>query len=55
VTLILDEGVAFTGDLTHPLLLTDDADDPSRQSWAKIRAMNVKTVYPGHGLVWQFD
>jgi ribonuclease/clavin/mitogillin len=55
VTLILDEGAAFTGDLTHPLMLTGDADDPSRQSWAKIRARNVKTVYAGHGPVWQLD
>jgi endoribonuclease LACTB2 len=55
VTLILDEGAAFTGDLTYPLLLTDDTADPSRQSWAKIRAMNVKAVYPGHGPVWQLD
>ena len=52
VSLILDEGAAFTGDLTHPLLLTDDTTDASHQSWAKIRSMGVKTVYGGHGPVW---
>ncbi|MEP7293284.1 MAG: MBL fold metallo-hydrolase [Chloroflexota bacterium] len=49
VSLILDEGVAFTGDLPHPLMLPDDSGDPARQSWAKLRAHKVKTVYPGHG------
>jgi ribonuclease/clavin/mitogillin len=53
ISLILDEGAAFTGDLPHPLLLTDDADDASRQSWAKIRSLKVKTVYPGHGPIYQ--
>jgi ribonuclease/clavin/mitogillin len=53
VSLILDEGAAFTGDLTHPLLLMDDETDLTHQSWAKIRALNVKTIYPGHGPVYQ--
>lgn len=45
VSLVLDDGAAFTGDLTHPLM----ADELSNASWAKLRGMNVKTVYPGHG------
>lgn len=49
VSLILDEGAAFTGDLPHPLMLSDDPDEPARKSWAKIRAYGVKKVYPGHG------
>jgi glyoxylase-like metal-dependent hydrolase (beta-lactamase superfamily II) len=49
VSVLLDEGAAFTGDLPHPLMLSDDPDDPARQSWAKIRAHGVKKVYPGHG------
>jgi endoribonuclease LACTB2 len=55
VSLVLDRGAAFTGDLTHPLLLSDDAADSANQSWQKIRAMGVKTIYPGHGPVWQLD
>lgn len=52
VTLILDEGIAFTGDLTNPALLPDDADNLARQSWEHIRAKGVTTIYPGHGPIW---
>jgi glyoxylase-like metal-dependent hydrolase (beta-lactamase superfamily II) len=51
VSLVLDDGTAFTGDLIHPLMATDAPDDPVRQSWDKLRALGVKTVYPGHGPV----
>jgi endoribonuclease LACTB2 len=51
VSLVLDEGAVFTGDLSHPLMATDDVDDPVRQSWALLRAMRVQYVYPGHGPV----
>ncbi|HEX2906720.1 MAG TPA: MBL fold metallo-hydrolase [Phototrophicaceae bacterium] len=53
VTVVLDEGRAFTGDLTHPLAIGENAI--LRQSWARIRALGVKTVYPGHGPVWQLE
>ncbi len=49
VSLILDAGAAFTGDLPHPLMATGESDDPVLASWAKIRALGVKTIYPGHG------
>ncbi len=45
VTLILDSGAAFTGDLPRPL----EEHGTVFESWQKIRAFNVKTVYPGHG------
>jgi glyoxylase-like metal-dependent hydrolase (beta-lactamase superfamily II) len=48
VTLILDGGAAFTGDLTPPALAHDPAS-PALQSWAAIRARGATTVYPGHG------
>lgn len=51
VTLILDEGVAFTGDLTSPLAIPDDPADLAYQSWEKIQARGVTTIYPGHGPV----
>lgn len=54
ITLILDEGTAFTGDLPHPLLVTEDSLE-AQESWKKIRAFNVKTIYPGHGPVWHLD
>jgi len=50
VTLVLDDGAAFTGDLTHPMM-TDNATVLA--SWEKIRALGVKTIYPGHGPIWE--
>ncbi len=52
VTLILDQGAAFTGDLTPPVALADDPTDPARHSWDAIRSFPVKTIYPGHGPLW---
>jgi ribonuclease/clavin/mitogillin len=54
VTLVLDEGIAFTGDLTHPMAIPEDATT-LRESWNKLRALKVKTIYPGHGPVWQLS
>ncbi len=51
VTLILDDGSAFTGDLTPLQLLPDDSEHPGHLSWNQIRARGVHTVYPGHGPV----
>lgn len=53
VTLILDEGIAFTGDLPPLAMAPDDADDPARRSWERIRAAGVTTIYPAHGPVWR--
>lgn len=53
VTLILDEGIAFTGDLTFSAFLPDDPVDVARQSWEKIRAKGVTAIYPAHGPVWR--
>ena len=49
VTLVLDDGIAFTGDLTSPFLLPDDPTDIAYQSWQTIKSMGVTTIYPGHG------
>ena len=49
ITLVLDEGAAFTGDLTAPLLIAPDPADPAYQSWERIRAAGAHTIYPGHG------
>jgi ribonuclease/clavin/mitogillin len=51
VTLVLDSGEAFTGDLQGEAR-ADEADLATvKNSWAKIRALNVRTVHPGHGPV----
>jgi ribonuclease/clavin/mitogillin len=50
ISLVLDEGIAFTGDLPG----VNWGADPTHQvepSWRRLRALNVKTVYPGHGPV----
>jgi endoribonuclease LACTB2 len=48
VTLLLDEGAAFTGDLPYRETLSD-SDGQSRASWELIRARGARMVYPGHG------
>jgi len=51
VTLVLDDGAAFTGDLPSPDLVGEDARDTVTQSWNNIRSLNGKMIYPGHGPV----
>ena len=48
VTLILDEGIAFTGDLTPEIALPDD-EIICRDSWQKIYSKKVTKIYPAHG------
>lgn len=49
VTLVLDSGDAFTGDLQSESR-ADEADvETVKRSWEKLRAMNVRTIHPGHG------
>jgi glyoxylase-like metal-dependent hydrolase (beta-lactamase superfamily II) len=48
VSLILDSGLAFTGDLPPPHMAPDESGTVE-ESWAAIRARGVHTVYPGHG------
>ena len=48
ITLILDTGVAFTGDLP-PESEAEYLASPVQQSWEQIRAYNAHVAYPGHG------
>jgi ribonuclease/clavin/mitogillin len=50
ISLILDEGIAFTGDLPGQTW-EEDAMHQVEMSWKRIRALNAKTIYPGHGPV----
>jgi len=48
VTLILDEGFAFTGDLSHRSILPED-DLTSRHSWDRIYQHQITRLFPAHG------
>ncbi len=51
VSLVLDDGSAFTGDLT-PLEMADDGNRAAlTASWQRLRDCGVTTIYPGHGPV----
>jgi glyoxylase-like metal-dependent hydrolase (beta-lactamase superfamily II) len=47
VTLVLDEGFAFTGDL-HPSFMNVD-DAKTQASWERIRRHKITRLLPGHG------
>lgn len=49
VTLVLDTGDAFTGDLQGEARADETQIAQVSASWAKLRAMNTKTIHPGHG------
>jgi len=48
VTLILDEGFAFTGDL-YPIFILPEEDALSQQSWDKIHQHKIVKIFPAHG------
>lgn len=47
VSLLLDDGAVFTGDLTSPRL--SEPESVAMASWRLLRNMGAKRVYPGHG------
>jgi ribonuclease/clavin/mitogillin len=51
VSLLLDDGSAFTGDLTPPTLADGDAVRVVTESWRLLREGGATRVYPGHGPV----
>jgi glyoxylase-like metal-dependent hydrolase (beta-lactamase superfamily II) len=48
VSLVLDSGEAFTGDLTLPSMATETDAPIVQASWAALAARGVTTVYGGH-------
>lgn len=55
VSLLLDDGSVFTGDLTHPMMVgLEDAEIVSA-SWRLLRERGATRVYPGHGPVRWMD
>jgi glyoxylase-like metal-dependent hydrolase (beta-lactamase superfamily II) len=55
VSLLLDNGAVFTGDLTPPALV--GVEDPAviEASWRRLGERGARRVYPGHGPVWEMD
>jgi glyoxylase-like metal-dependent hydrolase (beta-lactamase superfamily II) len=51
ITVLLDGGEAFTGDLTWPMLATEETMEQVMQSWERLRALGARTVHAGHGPV----
>jgi ribonuclease/clavin/mitogillin len=54
VSLLLDTGEAFTGDLTPPSLATEEQSDAIARSWRSLADRGAQMIYPGHGPVRQF-
>ena len=49
VSLVLDDGSAFTGDLTHPTMVGESDAEVVSASWQLLRDRGATRVYPGHG------
>jgi glyoxylase-like metal-dependent hydrolase (beta-lactamase superfamily II) len=48
VTLLLDDGSAFTGDLP-PRFMLDDEYTAARESWDRLEKHGLRRIYPAHG------
>jgi ribonuclease/clavin/mitogillin len=49
VSLVLDIGCAFTGDLTMESMVATEDRDVVARSWQSLRDRGVTTIYAGHG------
>ena len=48
ISLVLNSGLAFTGDLVPPHLATEEAHAITCQSWQKLARHGAETIYPAH-------
>lgn len=55
VTLLLDDGSAFTGDLTHPAFIGVEDPKTVLASWRLLWDRGARRIHPGHGPVWTLD
>jgi glyoxylase-like metal-dependent hydrolase (beta-lactamase superfamily II) len=49
ISLLLDGGEVFTGDLTLPHMVGPENPDVVRDSWRRLQALGACKVYSGHG------
>ena len=55
VSLLLDDGSVFTGDLTHPGYVVEADAAAVMASWRKLKQRGASRVYPAHGPVRPID
>ena len=55
VSLLLDDGSVFTGDLTHPEYTWEEGAAAARASWRLLWDLGARRVYPAHGPVGPMD
>ena len=55
VSLLLDDGSVFTGDLTHPAFVSVEDPETVLASWRLLRDHGAKQIYPAHGPLWNID
>jgi glyoxylase-like metal-dependent hydrolase (beta-lactamase superfamily II) len=55
ISLLLDDGSVFTGDLTPPDFIGVEDASVVSASWRLLRERGAKRVYPGHGPIWEMD
>jgi glyoxylase-like metal-dependent hydrolase (beta-lactamase superfamily II) len=55
ISLLLDDGSVFTGDLTHPMAIGVEDSAVVNASWQLLRERGATRVYPGHGPVRPID
>ncbi len=48
VSLVLEDGTAFVGDLTRPDLAAGENEAQIRESWNKLIGLNARTFYSNH-------
>ncbi len=51
VSLLLDGGEVFTGDLTHPAFMTEAEAEVTGTSWRNLATRGARIVHAGHGPV----
>jgi len=54
VSLLLDDGSAFTGDRTRPALVTEETAEEVAASWQLLRDHGASRIYPAHGSIRAF-
>lgn len=55
ISLLLDDGSAFTGDLTPPALIGQEDAAVVSASWRLLRERGATRIYPAHGPIRQMD